>query len=184
MRNLALLAAVALAAPAAAQAPIPVRAFDSIELVGGGEVIVRHGAEQRVTLLSSDRELAAFEVDGDNDLVIRACRRTCRNHNLRVEVVTPALDGIAITGGGRIRTEQGFAARGSIALAVTGGGDLDARTIRADSVAAAVRGGGRISTTAERSLVASVSGGGAIRYRGDPAKTVSIRGGGAVQPDR
>ena len=183
-RSFLLLAAAAIAVPAAAQTPIRVGSFDSIELRGGGEVIVRHGPSQRVTLLSGDPNLASFEVESDGDLVIRPCRRSCRNQTLRVEVVTPALDGIAINGGGTIRTEAGFPARGSFALAISGGGNLDARSIRADSVHAAINGGGRIRTSAARNLTAAIRGGGAILYTGDPRTTVAINGGGTVTRDR
>lgn len=174
----------ACAVPASAETPIPVGAFDAIELRGGGEVVVRHGREQRVTLLSGDPNLASFEVDSDGDLVIRPCRRSCRNQNLRVEVVTPELDAVAIHGGGVIRTEGAFPARGSLALAVNGGGILDARAIRADSVATAINGGGRIRTSPARSLAASIRGGGAVTYTGDPRTVVSINGGGTVSRDR
>jgi hypothetical protein len=181
---LAAVAAAALAAPSVAQTPFRVAAFDSLRLVGGGEIILRYGAEQRVTLLSGDPAVAAIEVGRDGDLVIRPCRRSCNQRNFRVEVVTPSIDAVAITGGGRIRSQSGFPARASIALAVTGGGDLDARALPAASVVAAVQGGGRIATTAERSLVSAVNGGGAIVFRGDPSRTTTINGGGSVTRER
>ena len=181
---LATAAVIALAAPAAAQTPVRVGAFDSIELRGGGEVIVRFGREQRVTLVAGDPNLASIEVDRDRDLVIRPCRSSCRNQRLRVEVVTPQLNAVAIHGGGQIRTEGAFPARGSLALAVNGGGTLDARSLRADAVAAAINGGGRIRTSPARTLAAAIRGGGAVLYTGDPRTTVSIDGGGTVSRDR
>jgi hypothetical protein len=176
--------AAALVAPAAAQTPIRVAAFDSLQLHGGGEVILRHGAEQRVTLLEGDPNLASIGVERDGDLVIRPCRRSCRNQRLRVVVVTPRIDAVAITGGGLIRTEGPFPARESVALAITGGGTLDARALAADDVVTAVTGGGSIRTTPRETLVAAVRGGGTILYSGDPAKTVAIDGGGSVTRDR
>jgi hypothetical protein len=183
VKSLPIVALLALSASGAAQTPVPVRAFDSVRLVGGGEVVLRHGSAQRVTILSGDASLAAIEVERDGSLVIRPCRRSCTQRNFRVEVVTPAVEAVAITGGGRFRGE-GFPARSAIALAVTGGGDLDARAMPAASVVAAVQGGGRIATTAERSLVSAVNGGGSIVFRGDPERTTSINGGGSVTRDR
>jgi hypothetical protein len=182
-RTLPFVALLALAAPGAAQTPMPVRAFDSLRLVGGGEVVLRHGTAQRVTILSGDPSLADIRVERDGSLVVSPCRRSCNQRDFRVEVVTPALDAVAITGGGRIRSEA-FPARASIALAVSGGGELDARAMPAASVVAAVQGGGRIATTAERSLVSAINGGGAIVFRGDPVRTTSINGGGSVTRDR
>jgi hypothetical protein len=177
-------AILAAAAPAAAQTPVRVPTFDSLELRGGGEVIVRHGREQRVTILGGDPNLASITVDPDHDLVIRPCRSSCRNQRLRVEVITPELDAIAIHGGGEIRTEAGFPQRRVLALAVNGGGNLEARSMRADTVAGAVNGGGRIRTSPVRTLAAAIHGGGAISYTGDPSTTVSVNGGGAVTRDR
>ncbi|HYJ29873.1 MAG TPA: DUF2807 domain-containing protein [Allosphingosinicella sp.] len=179
-------AAVLLAAsvPASAQTPVRVGAFDSLELRGGGEVIVRFGRVQSVTITGGDPNLASIMVDSEGDLVIRPCRTSCRNQRLRVEVVTPRLDAIAIDGGGQVRTEAGFAPRGTVALAINGGGSLDARTMPADTVAAAITGGGRIRTAPVRTLAAAVHGGGAITYTGNPRTTVSINGGGTVTRDR
>jgi hypothetical protein len=177
-------AAALLTFPAAAQTPVSVAVFDSLQLHGGGEVVLRHGPEQRVTLLEGDPEFASIEVERDGDLVIRPCRRSCRDQRLRVEVVTPRIDAVAITGGGLIRAEGRFPARESVALAVTGGGTIDARALTADNVVTAVTGGGRIRTAPRETLVAAVRGGGAILYSGDPDKTVAIDGGGTVTRDR
>ncbi len=188
MKNLlpaAAAAAALLAIPASAQAPIQVGgAFDSVELRGGGELVVRHGAQRRVTLLSGDPNLAGFEVDRDGTLVIRACRTSCRDQNLRVEVVTPELEAAAIHGGGAIRVDGRFPAEDHFAAAIHGGGAIDARAVTARNVAAAIHGGGRIRTSAQRSLAAAIQGGGEILYTGDPETTVSIRGGGRVSRDR
>ena len=172
------------AATAAAQTPISVPRFDSLELRGGGEVVVRHGARQRVTLLSGDRNLAGFDVERDGTLVIRACRTSCRRQNLRVEIVTPELDAVAISGGGSIRGDGRFPAERSFAVAIHGGGTIDARAFPARDVAAALDGGGEIRTAPQRNLAASIRGGGIIRYTGDPETAVSVRGGGTVTRDR
>ena len=172
---------LACAVPAAAQGPVRVPSFDSIELRGGGHVTIRHGATQRVTLVRGSTDLTRFRVDDDGNLRIDACVRSCRNYDLRVEIVTPSLNAVAITGGGAIRTDGAFPARGMLAVAVTGGGSIDVRPIEAGSVAAAIRGGGSIMTRPRNSLAASISGGGSITYWGRPSVTSSINGGGSVR---
>jgi len=179
------LAALAASAPSAsAQTPIAVGRFDSIELRGGGEIVLRHGAEQRVTLIEGNRALAGFDVDADGTLVVRACRTSCRDQRLRVEIVTPEVEAVAIHGGGSIRAEGRFPAGDDLAVAVRGGGAIDARALPARNVAAAVSGGGSIRTAPTENLAASVRGGGAILYTGDPETAVSINGGGAVSRER
>jgi len=177
-------AALLAAAPAAAQTPVSVPAFDSLELRGGGHVTVRHGATQRVTLLRGNSETSRFSVDAQGKLRIDACRRSCRGYRLEVEIVTPELEGAAISGGGVISAKGDFPDRGMLALAVTGGGVIDLVAIESGSVAAAVRGGGAIRTHARNSLLASINGGGSIAYLGDPRVTSAINGGGAVGPVR
>jgi len=176
------IALAAAPAPAIAQ-EVNVPAFRSVELTGGGHVTVRHGARQSVRLVRGDADVTDFEVrrDGsDGQLVIRACRTSCRNYDLRIEIVTPDLEALAIRGGGVIEVQPGFPAEPDFALAVTGGGHLDARALGARNVAAAVRGGGHILTAPRSALAASVNGGGAIVYSGKPTLSVSIRGGGTV----
>jgi hypothetical protein len=165
---------------ATAQTPISVARFKGIELRGGGELVVRHGAQQRVTLLSGDRAQAGFDVDRQGTLVVRPCRTTCRNQRLRVEIVTPDLEAVAIRGGGSIRAEGGFPAGDDVAVAIHGGGTIDTRAVPRRTVAASIVGGGLIRVAARQTLAASIMGGGAIRYTGDPRTTVSINGGGAV----
>jgi len=180
-RTFFVLAALLAAAPSAAQTPVSVGRFDSVELRGGGRVTIRHGDTQRVTLLRGDTEMSRISVDADGTLEIRACVRSCSNYRLEVEIVTPQLEAIAISGGGSIRSEGGFAERRHLALAISGGGELDATAVPAANVAASVHGGGAILTRARTTLAASINGGGAIRYRGDPAVTASVNGGGTVR---
>jgi hypothetical protein len=170
--------------PAAAQTPVAVSAFDSVELRGGGTVTVRHGNRQSVTLLSGDLETSRFSVDDQGRLNITACRRSCRDYRLRVEIVTPDIDALAIHGGGSIRTEGAFPSSNQLAVAISGGGSIDAEAIESSNVAASIRGGGSIRTHARASLAASINGGGSIRYRGDPSVTTAINGGGTVSPAR
>jgi hypothetical protein len=179
-RPLAALGLLLAAAPAAAQIPVDVPAFDSIGLRGGGRVVVRHGPQQSVTLVRGDLETTRFTVRHDGKLEIDACVRSCRDYDLLVEIVTPELDGVGIEGGGAIRAEGAFPRGGELALGVDGGGTIDMIAVEASSVAAGIDGGGTILAYARDRLVAGINGGGAIRYRGDPSVTAAIDGGGTV----
>lgn len=175
---------LALAAPAAAQEEVAVARFDHLELVGGGHVTVRHGPVQRVRLLRGSRAISDFAVDREGRLTIRACRASCRDYDLRVEIETPSIAALAIRGGGEIRTQGAFPRQGSLAAAVTGGGEIDTRAMTPQAVAAAVTGGGTILTDPEASLTAAVRGGGSIAYWGDPQVVQSVSGGGSVERGR
>lgn len=188
--GLALGAAFLVGAAAPPPTLVPVPSFRSIELNGGGRVILRHGPQQRVTLLSGSTEISRIEVGpsgrrgtGNPDqLVIDACRRSCNGrYQLEVEVVTPSIEGVAVKGGGRIQTVGAFPRQPRIGAAVHGGGQIDIRSLPARQVGAAISGGGNILTTAEDTLGAAINGGGAILYWGNPKVGSAVNGGGTVR---
>jgi hypothetical protein len=174
------LVALIAAAPGAASTPVSVPQFDSINLKGGGHVVVRHGAVQGVTLVSGNLETTRFKVTHDGTLEIDACVRSCSNYRLEVEIVTPGLEGVGVEGGGEIRADGAFPDRDSLAIGIEGGGEIDMIAISAGAVAAGIEGGGTILASARDRLVAGIEGGGTIRYRGDPTVTSGIEGGGSV----
>jgi hypothetical protein len=188
MRLLSLFAAAALvaapiaAAPvaAAAQTVVPVDKFTAVELHGGGNITIRQGPVQRVTLVRGDPDRARFHVSGGK-LVMSPCDGWCFGPNhFDVEIETPELNGAGIMGGGRIIAEGNFPAQGAVSAIIHGGGDIDLRTVPSQSAQAAIHGGGKIYVAAQSSLDASIFGGGMIRYAGHPSVNSSIHGGGSV----
>ena len=183
MRPTALLLPFALvvSTPVAAAEVVPVPAFRSIELRGGGDVIVRPGPAQRVTITSGSTRFTSMRVNRDGELEIRACNERCpQSYDLNIEIVTPNAPNAAISGGGQIRFAPGFAPAAHLAVAVNGGGQIDARPVQVSNVSAAVNGGGRILTGRSANLSAAVNGGGEVRYAGSPHVSSAVRGGGVV----
>ncbi len=170
---------------AMAQTAVPLAPFDSVELSGGGHVILRHGAEQRVTILKGSTQYTTLTVRGSRKLEIDACNSDCpANYDLEIEIVTPQIATVAVSGGGAIEGAPGFPAQKSITAAVDGGGGrIDMRAVDAESGTAAIDGGGKIEIRASGHLTAAVNGGGRIRYVGDPKVTTAIDGGGSVQSE-
>ncbi len=172
-------------ASAAAQTMVSVPAFRAIELEGGGHVVLRYGDVQQVRLLRGSTAFTRFVVEDGGKLRIEACNDDCpRHYDLDVEIVTPAIDALAISGGGAIETASDLPCRREIALAVKGGGTVDARALRCADVTAAVDGGGLIRVNADKNLMAAVRGGGSIKYWGNPRVTEAVEGGGEVEQGR
>ena len=168
-------------AAAFAGSDVSVAPFKSIQLRGGGHVVFQHGATQRVTLVKGSTEFTKFEIVDGNTLRIDACNSNCPQHyDLEIDIVSPAIEGVAIKGGGHIESKGDFPKQDSIGAAVQGGGNIDIRSMSVDNVAAAVNGGGEIMTTPGRTLRAAVNGGGSIIYSGNPMVTSAINGGGSV----
>lgn len=192
---------LAAAVPAFAVETVPTSAFRSIELRGGGNVLVRPGRPQ-VTILEGSTQFTRFHVDGQQRLVIDACNDRCpRHYDLTIEVRYPTVLPMGVSGGGTISVAGGFGPQNAIAAGVEGGGTIDIRSVgadtiaagvsgggvidlrsaRADSVAAGINGGGKVLVGATKSLTASVNGGGDVRYSGNPSVTTAINGGGPVR---
>jgi len=186
MRLALLIASAALiAAPvaAAAQTVIPLQKFESVELNGGGSVVIRQAPVQRVTLRKGSTEFTSLEVSDRGRLVIHACNRHCPHHyDLEIEIETPSVTGAAVNGGGLIEASAPFRPQSAISAAVRGGGKVDVRAVPASAVSASVQGGGVVLVLAQTSLSAAVSGGGAIHYAGQPSLSTAVHGGGSVSP--
>ena len=167
---------------ASAETEVQLPRFEAIELQGGGHVILRHGARQKVSIVQGDPNVTRLNVER-RSLRISACDGSCpAGYRLVVEVVAPSVSAIAVTGGGSVEAKAGFPGRSSHALAVQGGGTIDTQALDVRQVAASVDGGGTIRTRASGNLAASVRGGGLVTYLGDPSVATSVKGGGSVQP--
>jgi len=184
MRSLIPLFATALAAsaPALATEVVSLPAFHSVQLRGGGEVTIRPGSVQRVTVVEGSAQITRFRVVRDGQLQIDMCDGNCpRHYNLRIEIESPHAPDVAIAGGGLIHANGGFAPQRQLSVAIKGGGKIDMLAVPANSVSAAVQGGGLINVRARSTLSVAVNGGGEVRYSGNPQVSSAINGGGAVR---
>lgn len=183
MRLLPLFAfAIALSTPAVAAETIALPGFDSVQLRGGGTVMLRHGPVQRVTLVEGSSRFTQVRVIGHGELRIEACNERCpRLYKLQVLIESPRVPDLAVSGGGSITSAAGFAPQQQLAAAVNGGGKIDVRSAPVRAVSAAVNGGGEILAQPRVTLAAAVHGGGRIRYWGNPQVSSAIMGGGSVQ---
>ena len=178
-----MLVAFAASVPATAAENVPVPAFRNVELIGGGEVTIVPGGAQRVTIVEGSSQITRMLVDASGRLKIDTCNERCPQHyTLRVEIQSPNVPGVGITGGGTIHAAGGFAEQGQIAAGVNGGGVIDLRAVRGGNVAVGVNGGGKVFVNARSTLAAGVNGGGEVRYLGNPQVTSAIDGGGSVRP--
>jgi hypothetical protein len=178
-------AALAASAPALAAEAIPVPHFDSVEISDGGNLTIVPGRVQRVILVSGSREFTRFRMRRDGQLEISTmCYGHCpRNYDLRVQIETPNVPDLAVSEGGTIIAQRGFAPQRHIAAAVSEGGTIDLRAVVVDDVSAAVNSGGEIYVRPRRTLAAAVNAGGDVHYSGNPQVTMAVHNGGDVRRD-
>jgi hypothetical protein len=160
---------------------VSVAPFTSVELRNGGKALVKYGASQRVTLMKGSLDCTEVAVVNGDRLIIDTGKKDCpRGYELEIEIITPNIKGLAVANGGLLQSLGGFPGHTAISAAVNQGGVLDIRSINVQSVAAAVRSGGRILARPQASLVASVADGGVITYWGNAMVTSSIKHGGII----
>jgi hypothetical protein len=175
--------AFAASAPVLASEVVPVPGFRAVELRGGGNVVVVPGAAQRVTIVEGSSEFTQMHLERDGKLRIDTCNERCPHfYRLRVEIQSPRVPDLGVSGGGAIAVQDGFRAQQQLSAAVNGGGKIDARAVEAANVSAAVNGGGDLTVRPRSALSAAINGGGHIRYWGNPVVSSAIHGGGAVSP--
>ncbi|CAN5115982.1 MAG: DUF2807 domain-containing protein [Pseudomonadota bacterium] len=182
MRSMLFILPLALTAiPAFAAETVPTPAFDTVQLRGGGSVTVRPGPVQRVTIVNGSTQFTSLRVERSGQLRIDACNARCpRNYDLRIVIEGPTAIDAAITGGGSIAFAPGFRPESDLSVAISGGGQIDARSVQAANISAAINGGGRILAGRPSRLSAAVNGGGEVRYAGSPHVSSVVNGGGAV----
>jgi Putative auto-transporter adhesin, head GIN domain len=176
--------AFAASAPALATEAVPVQPFRSVELRGGGEVTLVPGPVQRVTIVAGSSQFTRIYVERDGQLRIDACNERCpHNYDLRIQIQSPRVPSVGISGGGTIVAGRGFASQPQLSAAVKGGGTIDLRAVESSDVSAAVSGGGDIFVRPRVRLSAAVNGGGDIHYSGNPQVSMAVNGGGDVRRD-
>jgi len=173
---------VLLAVPeATAQRPVQLAAFNSIEVLNGGHVVLRPSPTQRVTLVKGSLDYTRIAVTDGGVLVIDKCHVECpRGYRLEIEILVPNVSRLSFANGGWLRSQGSFARQADLAAAVGHGGTIDVRSMDVDRVTASVEHGGRILTVPRVSLSARVTQGGAITYWGNAQVKSSVQHGGVV----
>lgn len=177
-----------------------VAAFNSVELAGSNNVVIRVGEKQSVVVRADANLLdrVTTEVQAGRLVVANTPGSFTTKSPMSVEVTVPALKALTLTGSGNIvvngieteslevalpgsgtLTGSGTATR--LDVTVSGSGTVQFTRLVADNVRAVVSGSGSIFIAATKTLDASVPGSGAILYVGNPQNvTKSVTGSGAI----
>lgn len=170
---------------AVAAQPLSLPSFTGVGLNGSGEVRIRHGASQQVVIRRGDASISEITVERGGSLQIRTCRTFCPSgYRLEVDIVTPRIGDLAVSGSGAMIVGPGFAPTASRSIAINGSGMIDASALSASQADVAVSGSGRVRAGAMRRLQAAISGSGKIGYAGRPEVQSAISGSGWVGPER
>jgi hypothetical protein len=160
------------------------RGFSGVAISVPGKVVVRQGEPTSVTLEADDNLLPEIEtVVEDGSLKIRFKRKlnVSGRATIRLLVVTPTINSLAVAGSGDIVAE---AVRSqALSVSVSGSGDVGIARLDAQSLKAAVAGSGDIKVAGRVADVSvSVAGSGDVRAERLESRRarVSIAGSGNV----
>jgi hypothetical protein len=177
-----------------------VAAFNSVELAGGNNVVIRVGEKQSVVVRADDNLLQRIttKVQSSKLVIANTPGSLTTKSPMSVEVDVPTLNALTLSGSGNIvvggieteslevslpgsGTLSGSGTATRLDVTVSGSGTVQLTRLVANDVRAVVSGSGSIFVTATESLDASVSGSGAILYAGSPQDvTKSVTGTGAI----
>lgn len=176
--------------------------FRRVKVLGAHDAVVTVGPASAVRVQCDDNLLEHLrtEVSG-GELRIWSERELSPRAPLLVEVSTPELVGLEVTGSGDIRAsglrgellEAAVVGSGDILAEgevqrleakVVGSGNLELYELRAREVQVKVTGSGDAHVNAIERLRAQITGSGDVRYRGSPESETRITGSGDVAPAR
>jgi hypothetical protein len=180
----------------------PTRAFVAVELRGAAEVTVRVGSASSVSVTADDnlQPLLRTEVRHGGLLVLDSSRSYQTRQTPRITITVPRLTAFAVEGSGDAKISGinggslALAVSGSgdiqaqgrtrdLAIAVSGAGDIDAGELASNSAAVVISGSGDAVVRTSGALTGVVRGSGDVRYIGKP-RTVTVQVGGSGSVER
>jgi hypothetical protein len=190
---LSALASVMAASAAYADQVVPVGHFHSVSIEGFGRITLIPGAQQRVVLKKGDTKNTEIRIKDNGDLVFKSCPshgwfgwvNACPdNYELDVEITTPEISGVDISGSGKIESRPGFAPQPKFAIDISGSGNVDAMNIPVGGASVSISGSGKVRVNAHDKLSVDIAGSGSVIYAGHPQISQSIAGSGSVTSAR
>lgn len=178
-----------------------VGAFQTVRLEGAAKVVIRVGPAASVSVTADEAIASRVTTEVKDGALVIGMQKGApvRKGNVRVQVTTPTLTGVALVGVGSIGA-QGISADlfqvhlsgagklqadGSVKqvqVTVSGAGETALDRLKAHDADVRLSGTGKVLVHATDSLRAQVSGVGEVRYEGKPAQVVSkVSGVGKVR---
>jgi hypothetical protein len=179
--------------------------FDQIEVSGSASVDVTIGAEWSVAVEADDNILPLIEttVAGSTlNIGTKSGVSFLTSNAVRVSITMPALQGVDISGSGRLSApgigdsqqltvDISGSGQASISgsaeqvdVTVSGSGQFDGRQFQTARASVSISGSGEAIVWATDRLDAKVSGSGKIRYVGNPGQlSTDVSGSGSVTSD-
>lgn len=176
--------------------------FTEVELTGSNNATIVKDTEYKVVVTGHQNLVPAFETNVSSGVLRMKFKdkyHNIQNDNIKLEIHTPNLTYVGITGSGNLKIKGDFTGNmegritgsgemtidnGSfdkLDLEVTGSGNIKAAGSICKTGYARISGSGNIELRATDYLLADISGSGNIYYWGNPAKTdLKVTGSGKV----
>lgn len=185
---------------------LAVPGFTGVGSEGSVDVYVTVGAKQSVVVHGEPKDVETVMTRMRDGVLIITQKNTngygwtSSNKNLRVDITTPALDRIAVSGSSDIyatgintkRMHISVAGSGDVKasgradraeISVAGSGDVKAGDLHAADTSITIAGSGDVAAYASKSVAVSIAGSGDVTVYGNPpatARTSKVLGSGDV----
>lgn len=177
--------------------------FHQVELRGAGDLVVVVGPATSLTLTGDPERLKDLKTEvREGRLVIDQERgwNWFRHGELKIELTTPTLDGLAIRGAGDASVSgvngpqlvleidgagdlRASGETGALEAHIKGAGDMDLSQLAARDAKVSINGAGDLRVRASGALEATINGAGSISYAGNPQPVKTrINGAGSIKP--
>ncbi len=160
---------------------LDVSSFEGFSLTFSGNVYVRQGSEQKIEVESHENLISLLSKEVvDKHWKIRFTENVGRYDKFNVYITVPKLNAVKISGSGDIKGETPFKNLGTLALGISGSGNLNLE-FEATDVEVRISGSGDMNLKGNaKSWNSSVSGSGDISAIGlqVEAATIQISGSG------
>jgi hypothetical protein len=173
--------------------------FDRIALSGSADLVVTVGGAQEVTVRGDDNLLDDIDTDVNNgQLEISQDDDLDPEIGLTVEISTPALEEVDVSGAGDVDVQgvrgesfrvevsgagdvNGSGQADRVEVEISGAGDVQLAELIAREATVEISGAGNVHVNATESLDASISGAGDIVYSGNPREVeTDVSGAGDI----
>jgi hypothetical protein len=175
--------------------------FTEIVLAGSGDVVVMIGDDEGVVIEAEDNLLPYLTADvrgGELVLGVKPFVQIVPSESIRYTVTVSQLEGVSISGSGRVQVPQvaedwlkfeltgsgTIAAVGSVdefEAVLTGSGSVDAGELQAHDARVSLPGSGNLVVWATERLEVTIAGSGNVSYYGSPEIHETVTGSGLVQ---
>lgn len=158
-----------------------IESFHGVRMEGTANLVIKSSSDSKISIKGYENIVPLVKTTVKDGQLVISMKNKFNFHGgkLEVEVSTPALDEVEMTGAGNVEINSFNSSK--MKLNLSGTGAIKFANSECDTVLATLSGAGNMYVNAGKYLDASVNGVGNIEYMGNPVVNSHINGVGKVE---